>query len=122
MGLDCSRAACPNLLFVNLFCPKPLFLGLTFSNYIGLTIIMHIGALAFVIPGVYISVFAVAAEKTWVARRLAPSNIDFTDFQPEQVIKAMGEPINIIDFQKKKMFVYKPFKIIFSDGQIVDVQ
>ncbi len=116
--------ALPVLIFCSLiyFALSHFFLGLTFSNYIGLTLWAHISALVFVIPGFYIYVFASIANETWMARRLAPSNIDFTDLQPEQVIKAMGEPINVFDFQNKKMFVYKRFKIIFSDGQIVDVQ
>ncbi len=83
---------------------------------------MLIGGLLFVIPGRYVYAILLYSEKTWLARWLAPRNINLTGLQPEQVIKAMGEPMNIINLEAKTIFVYKRFKVIFSDGQVVGVQ
>lgn len=98
------------------------FWGLSFSDYSRLTITIPIGALVFVLPGKYIYAFILYSEKTWLARWLAPHEMDVTGFKPEQVIKAMGEPMNIINLEAKTIFVYKRFKVIFSGDQVVDVQ
>ncbi len=51
-----------------------------------------------------------------------PLNVNLIGLNFQKVVESMGFPIHIIPLKSKTIYVYKNIKVIFTDGQVTDVQ